>query len=109
MEPSPEKVTSSVHEEDGVPFMVMRRAPRLVGSSILTPPTPLLAPKSNDLMPIGPASVALTTTREDVVRFRNIYGIPNHIRVFAPDLDDKVTSRSKGGIALYKGCLHAGL
>lgn len=84
----------------------MCRAHQLVGPSIPAPlPTLVLA----DLIPVGPASMALTVTKEDVIHFWGMCGISNHIRVFSPDLNDKVTSRLEGGIALYKGFLHAGL
>lgn len=85
------------------PFRIIHRTSWL--ASLSTPVVTLaLAPALAGL--VGFVS---TVTREDILHFQGMYGIPSHIRISTPNLGDRVTSSLNDGIALYKGFLHVGI
>lgn len=67
---------------------------------------PILASVSLDLA--GPSSMISMMTRADALCLQGVYRILDDVRVLVPSLDDSVTSREPGKIALYEDFFLAG-
>lgn len=104
VEPSQIRTSSFDHEEEDILFRVVCK------TSPVSPPAPTVIISVTDApAPASLAGVASTMTQEDVIHLRGMYGVPNSVRVFAPDHGDRVTSGPKGGVTLYEGFFHASL